>query len=254
MESKFTVLNVLSASWKALVSQIWILVGLFIGYIILSFVLGIVLSPLSSSTGGKLIVNLITLAISLIFNLGYLKNLFQALDGDEPRFSAYGQQARKAGVYLVSGLLCGLLVFAAFAVFVLPYFYLLYSYSSLREVFDGFLVVPAIPGGSGVTLFLGASGALILSLPAVYLYLRLMFFQAFIVEENAGIISSLSRSWKITKGQELPLFLAGLLAVGLLIAGFLALFAGLFVAVPLGMMMLCCVFRKLNTSNNIIVE
>jgi hypothetical protein len=246
MESKFTVSNVLRTSWKALTSQIWILTGLLIGYILLTFIIGVILSPvLSSSWGGKLILNLISLAISLIFGLGYFKNLFQTLDGDEPRFSAYGQQARKIGVYFVSGSLYGILIYGVIAILWVPYFYLLHSYSFVKDVFVGFNSVPVIPEGSGAALSLVILGALVLLLPAIYISLRFMFFQFFIVEEDAGIISSLSKSWKITKGQVWPLFLVGIVSMGLVIVGMALFFIGLLVALPLIALMFCCIFRKL---------
>jgi uncharacterized membrane protein len=209
--------------------------------------ISVILSPvLSSSLGGNIILNLITVAISLVFGLGYLKNLFQTLDGDEPRFSAYGQQARKIGVYFVSSVLCGILIYGVLLLLWLPYFYLLYSYSFIKDVFFGFNSVPVIPEGSGAALFLMILGALFLLLPATYIYLRFMFFQAFIVEEDAGIISSLSKSWKMTKGRVGSLFLLGIVFVGLAIVGILVFFVGMFVTLPLIMLMSCCVFRKLN--------
>jgi hypothetical protein len=239
MKSKFAISNVLSVSWKALVSQIWILAGLLIGYVLLSFIVA-VLSPDPSS----IIVQLIITAIGLIFNLGYLKNLFQTLDGDEPRFSAYGQQARKIGVYFVSYVLYTVLVLIVIAVLMVPFFYVL-SQSSFIAI--GAHNLPVIPEGSGMSLLLTILAACVLLLPAIYIAIRLMFFQAFIVEEDAGIIDSLKKSWKITKGQEVSLFLFGLVSLGLTIVGCLLFLIGLFVAIPLIYMMYCCTFRKLNT-------
>jgi uncharacterized membrane protein len=246
MESKFSIPNVLRTSWKALIPQIWILAGLLIGYALLSLILASVLSPLlSSSWVGGIIVNLVSLIIGLVFSLGYVKNLFQALDGDEPRFSAYGQQARKIGTYFVSNLLYGILVCVIAALFLVPYFYLLYHFSFIKDVFvPGY--APVIPEGGGLPLFFMGIGALCLLLPSVYFGIRFTFYQAFIVEDDAGIVESLGKSWEITKGQELPLFLLGLIMIGISIVGILVFLIGIFVATPLIWLMHCCVFRKLN--------
>ncbi|MDR3142147.1 MAG: glycerophosphoryl diester phosphodiesterase membrane domain-containing protein [Tannerellaceae bacterium] len=209
MESKFTISEVLSASWAALKSQIWILVGLFIGYMILSFVFGLLLSPAMTSIALSLIANLIFYVIAIVFTLGYTKNLFQTLDGEEPQFSAYGQQARKIGTYFVAGLLYCILVFI---------------------------------------------GTLLLIIPGIYIALRLQFFVQLIVEEDAGIIESLQKSWNITKGQALPLFLLALVMMGICIVGFILLGVGIFVAAPLISLMCCCVFRKLNSPLNSLEE
>jgi uncharacterized membrane protein len=247
MESKFTVSNVLATSWKALVSQIWVLAGLMIGYYILSLILALVLTPMLPALPGQLLMQLISGVIALIFSLGYLKNLFQTLDGDEPQFSAYGQQARKIGTYFVSTLLVWLAIFVVAALFIFPYFFWLFSqYPSLKE-----LVVAAgsnspLPEVEGAAAGLAILGSIVLSLPAVYIYIRVMFAPAFIVEEDTGIIESIRKSYEITKGQEWPLFLLGLVSIGLGIAGFFVFFIGIFVAMPLIYLMYCCVFSRLN--------
>ena len=95
MEPKFMISEVFGTSWKYTKSQIWVLVGLFIGYFILSSIISLFGMPAQGSMVGKIIVNLISAVISSAFMLGYIKNLFQTMDGEEPQFSAYGQQSRK---------------------------------------------------------------------------------------------------------------------------------------------------------------
>ena len=184
MEPKFIISEVFSTAWKGTKSQLWILAGLLIGYCILSFTL----------TAFAL--------FSIIFSLGYMKNIFQALDGEEPQFSAYGQQTKNIITYFLASLITGFVVLAGFLFFIIP---------------------------------------------GIYLALRLQFFQAFIIEENAGIIESLHKSWEITKGQVLPLFILALVMIGILILGCILFGIGIFVAVPLIYMMYGYVFRKLNT-------
>ena len=164
MEPKFMISEVFGTSWKYTKSQIWVLVGLFIGYFILSSIISLFGMPAQGSMVGKIIVNLISAVISSAFMLGYIKNLFQTMDGEEPQFSAYGQ-----------------------------------------------------------------------------------FYSAYIVEEDCGIIESLQKSWDLTKGQGMPLFLLLLAMIGTAIVGCILFFVGLFVAVPLIYMMQCYTFRKLNT-------
>ena len=194
MEPKFIISEVFSTAWKGTKSQLWILAGLLIGYCILSFTLTAFAMPMQSSIIGKIIVNVISALFSIIFSLGYMKNIFQALDGEEPQFSAYGQQTKNIITYFLASLI------------------------------TGFFIIPGI-----------------------YLALRLQFFQAFIIEENAGIIESLHKSWEITKGQALPLFILALVMIGILILGCILFGIGIFVAVPLIYMMYGYVFRKLNT-------
>lgn len=202
MEPKFMISEVFSTSWKYTKSQIWVLVGLFIGYFILSSIISMFGMPAQGSTVGKIVVNLINAIISSVFMLGYIKNLFQTMDGEEPQFSAYGQQSRKIITYLVASIIMGIVV---------------------------------------------TIGIFLLIVPGIYLAIRLQFYSVYIVEEDCGIIESLQKSWNLTKGQVMPLFLLILAMIGIAIVGCILFFVGLFVAVPLIYMMQCYAFRKLNT-------
>lgn len=202
MESKFNLTEVLKTSWKRTKEQIWVLMGLFIGYMILQLILSFLFAPGQGSTTALIISNLVSSLLSVLFGLGYYKNMFQALDGEEPQFSAYGQQAKKLFTFLIASILYSLIILIGF---------------------------------------------LCLIVPGLYLIIRLQFFTAFIVEENAGIIDSLKRSWEITRGEEKQLALLLLLTICLIILGIILFFVGVFVAIPLIIMMQCYVFRKLNT-------
>ena len=96
MEPKFILSDVFKAAWKGTRSQLWILAGLLIGYGILFFTLVAFAMPMQSSMAGMIVVNVISVLFSCLFSLGYMKNIFQALDGEEPQFSAYGQQTRNS--------------------------------------------------------------------------------------------------------------------------------------------------------------
>jgi hypothetical protein len=251
MKSMFTISDVLRTSWKALVSQVWILAGLLIGYIIFSLILSLILGPIfADSLLGTLLLNVFSTIVSILFTLGYLKNLFQALDGEEPRFSAYGQQARKIGTLFVSNFLLALVCAFVSLIFLLPYFYWLSRFPFVQE-FAGALQYMSVYGkvpqfSGGASLFYAGLGGIVLCLPAIYIAIRASFFQAFIVEEDAGIIESIRKSWAITKGQEWRLVLLILVSIALMIAGLCLFFVGVFIAVPLTGLMFCCAFRRLN--------
>ncbi|MDR2970192.1 MAG: glycerophosphoryl diester phosphodiesterase membrane domain-containing protein [Tannerellaceae bacterium] len=200
MKQTFSISEVVGASWVYLKQQIWVLVGLFIGYTIITFLIGSFF-PQTSMTM-MVIANLITGIIGIFFMLGYYKNLFQTIDGLEPQFSAYGQQAPK----FLTAFIAGLIVSIAISI-----------------------------------------GMLLLIVPGIYLALRLQFFTCFIVEENAGIMDSLKRSWALTEGHAMKLFILALVWLGLIILGVLLLVIGLFVTMPLIYMTYCNAFRLLNS-------
>ena len=199
---KFLLSDVLRVSRKGYISHIWILTGLIIGYVIICLALNLFFpSPLQETiTIAGIALCLLSIVFSQFFSLGYTKNMFQALDGEEPQFAAYGQEARK----IFTGLFAGLTYMVAFIV-----------------------------------------GLALLILPGFYIAIRLQFFYASIIEEDTGIISSLKRSWEITKGQESKLLILLLVEIALILSGLLCFVIGIFIATPYVGLMNCYVFRKL---------
>ncbi|MDO4703299.1 hypothetical protein [Tannerella sp.] len=205
MDKQIILSDLFRKAWKSLSAQIWVLCGLLIGYAIISMLLqAFIPRPVNGSVSiAGMVIALIGLFISLIFELGYTKNLFQALDGEEPQFSAYGQMSRKIFVYFTARLVYGLIVCA---------------------------------------------GLVLLIVPGIYLAIRLQFYYMAIIEENAGILDSLRRSWEITRGSTPKLFLLLLVQFGILLAGFVLFLIGIFMALPLCGLMSCCAFRRLTVS------
>ena len=204
MEDKIVFSDIFRTAWRALKTQFWLLVGLVIGFTIIFSLLLVYAVPAkgeSVSIGG-LIVALISLLLLCLFMMGYLKNCFQTLDGEEPQFSAYGQVSEKLFSFLVAFIL--------------------------------FVIMVAI-------------GLVLLIVPGIYLALRLQFFYAFMVDENTGVIESFKKSWDITKGHALKLFLGMLLMLLISFAGLLTLIVGVFITTPLTALMYAYTFRKLTT-------
>lgn len=209
MKPTFTISETFRVSWKCIKEHIFILAGLLIGFLIINGILSLVLAPMATSIAGQIVVTFISTAFSCFFSLGYYKNLFQALDGIEPQFSAYGQQARKIVTFFVTSLIVG------------------------------------IACGLGIILLI---------IPGIYLAIRLQFAILYIVEEDAGIIESLQKSWALTNGNMKGLTILLLVMIGITFLGMLLLIVGLFVAIPLVYLMQCYVFRKLNSPLTVLEE
>lgn len=207
METGIIISDIFRYAWRQTKSQQWILSGLLIGYIILLFTLGIFAAPMRSSLLGDIIVNILSLLLSCLFSLGYTKNIFQALDGEEPQFSAFVEQSKKIVNCLMASLIFSLMVVAGLFLFILP---------------------------------------------GIYLIVRLQFFMAFITEESCNAKDSLLMSWRITKGQEMPLFILLTCMLGLLSLGVILLVVGIFITAPLAYMAYAYAFRKLNNPSMIV--
>jgi uncharacterized membrane protein len=75
-------------------------------------------------------------------------------------------------------------------------------------------------------------GLFLLIIPGIYIALKYLFYSYFLVDKNAGVFESFSKSGEITKGRIWNLFQFEVLLWLILLAGLLTLFLGLLVAMP----------------------
>ncbi|MDD5432791.1 MAG: DUF975 family protein [Candidatus Omnitrophica bacterium] len=98
---------------------------------------------------------------------------------------------------------------------------------------------------NGIVVFIGL---LLLIVPGIILLIRLRYFGYFIVDKSCGPIEALKKSFELTKGSTWNLFVLVLAQIGVVILGFIALFIGLFAAIPTTMVADAFVYRALLNS------
>ena len=202
MNEKLVYADIFKTAWKGLISQIWLLAGLLIGYTIIYSLLLLFAMPATGeiiSVRGIIVVCL-NILLSCLFMMGYLRNCLQTLDREEPQFSAYGQVTHILPRFLPASIIYAVIIAIGFALFFLP---------------------------------------------GLYLSLRFQFFIASMVDEDTGVIESFRRSWTITKGHTVQLLIVMLIQLLLSFIGMIALFIGIFVAIPLIILMYACTYKKL---------
>ncbi len=89
-------------------------------------------------------------------------------------------------------------------------------------------------------------GFILLIIPGIYLALRLQFYSYYIVDKNAGALDSLRMSWKATDKNVINIFLFMLLIIGINILGALALLVGLLITIPVSIIAVTLLYRKLS--------
>ena len=134
MERKLIISDLLRKAWQSLTAQIWVLAGLVIGYTIISLLLTCTMPYVGFP--GRTALGAANTLFTLVFALGYLKNLFQALDGEEPQFSAYGQMSRKVFALLFAYILYWTIVSIGLVLLIVPGIYV-----GLRLVFAPHIIV-----------------------------------------------------------------------------------------------------------------
>ncbi len=99
---------------------------------------------------------------------------------------------------------------------------------------------------SSILYGLAVLGGLILFVvPGIYLALRLQFYSYVLLDKDTGVIDSLKKSWKLTQGNVINLFLFMLLIIGINILGAIALLVGLLITIPVSFIAVTLLYRKL---------
>ncbi len=89
-------------------------------------------------------------------------------------------------------------------------------------------------------------GIILLIIPGVYLAIRFIFFEYFIIDKKMGIVESLKESWKITQGKFWGVFAFSAALIALNILGALALLVGLLVTIPISIVAWAFVYRRIS--------
>ena len=87
--------------------------------------------------------------------------------------------------------------------------------------------------------------ALLIIVPAVYVSMRLQFYDYFLIDNECSILESITYSAKITKGFVGELFILGAILSIIVLISIIPLGAGLLVSIPLGIMVNTHVYLKL---------
>lgn len=116
------------------------------------------------------------------------------------------------------------------------------------EFADVFNIFPRVPVFFAAVLIAAAAmllGFILLIIPGIIVAVRLKFIPYLLLDEDIGPIDAVQRSWKLTRGFTLDLFLFDLLLAGINLLGVLALGVGVFVSVPVTGIALADMYRFL---------
>ncbi len=89
-------------------------------------------------------------------------------------------------------------------------------------------------------------GIVLLIIPGIIFGIKLQFYSYLIIDKGLGPVEALKKSWEMTKGVKMDLFLFGLTLMLVNFLGLLALVVGLFASIPTTMVAAAYVYRKLS--------
>ncbi len=117
-----------------------------------------------------------------------------------------------------------------------------------ENLFDGLARLHVYIGAVIIVGIAVVMGLILLLVPGIVFLIRLWFVGFVVVDERAGPLESIQRSWDITRGHTLDLFLLFLLLAGLNLLGALMLGVGLLVTIPISGLALAHIYRHLKPS------
>ena len=88
-------------------------------------------------------------------------------------------------------------------------------------------------------------GLVLFIVPGIYFYTKYWFALYIYADKKGGIMEAFAESAKLTDGVKMQLFFLGIVQLLIVFAGLLALFVGLFVAIPMNYLSDFYVYRKL---------
>jgi uncharacterized membrane protein len=104
---------------------------------------------------------------------------------------------------------------------------------TFADLFSGAPVFVSVLVANVVSSIVVSIGLVFLIVPGVILAIGLSMTLPLIVDRGLGPVDALTESWKLTDGNRANIFIFGLIAFGLAIAGFCACGLGIFFVIPL---------------------
>ena len=144
-------------------------------------------------------------------------------------------------------------------------FHMLIPYLLATIIFLAIMLLAASPGIVLLLMFISSdwdtiitlewlnSGTMLIAtlliiVPAIYVSMRLQFYDYFLIDNECSILESITNSAKITKGFVYELFILGAILSIIVLISIIPLGAGLIISIPLGIMVNTHVYKGLITA------
>ena len=235
---EFSKREIITSSWNIMKPHL----GLLILAILFIFGLNLLLSALqeeilSDIKAQSILFTIAAFLFQMGLNLGMLRISLNIINNKEVNFSQlFGSFDLLIPYILATIVLITILLIAASPGIILLLVSVsadLDSMSNLEAPDDWSVIIPII----------------LIIIPAVYISIRLQFYNYFILDEESGIIESIKRSAEISKGYVGELFLLGAVLSLIILISIIPLGLGLIISIPLSTMATSYVYLKLKTTS-----
>lgn len=215
-------------AWQTVRQKMGYFIGLTFVFLFASVILTPIQAQFSEEPVAALIIAILSIALTLIVDLGFMKIALKTYDGEETDFPDLFRSYDLSPRYFLCTVLYAILL--------------------LLSLIPGVIVMSlfiSANGDNNVSVLGGIISAIFFIVPAAYIAIRYYFFGYFLIDQESGPIESLKQSAHLTKGAFWQIFQLFLLVLGVIIIGLLALGVGLLLAYPVALLTVTYAYRKL---------
>ena len=211
--NKLNIAAAYKSAWRLTKEHFIVSAGLILAYLAISFFLGLFVSY--DATG--VFIYLLSIAVTLIWQLGIIRISIDAVDGEAPRFGAFQESLPR------------MLNFIIFNIITLAF----YVISSVIIILVGALScnipLTTLASASVEAMATIYMWIIIAFIPLIYISIRLFFAPYLLVDRNMGAIEAIKMSWKATETMQGKIFLFILFNLLFCILGIICFVVGIFV-------------------------
>ena len=233
MKDYYSYGHVMSSAWKIATKNWLVLIGLYLGYFICTFII-------NAFSGGEpnlrfMTVNLCLLAFAALFTCGYYQMYLNAAKGEEPEFSVFKEKAHLTlkmfivtliiSACTVIMMLIGLFVFGAIIATTVDTNTLLAIVESVKNNSFDISYISEISGSLVLSAFLSF---LIVIFPFAWVYIKISFAPIALVDKECSIGEAFRTSFAISKNHMWTIFMLYFTGAMMIFVSLLALIVGVF--------------------------
>lgn len=212
--NKINPMAAIKDGWRLTKEHFIVSLGLVLAYMAISLLMGFF--PTEGFMGT--ITMVLNFFIEAVWTLGLIRIAVDVVDGEEPRFGAFGEVMPRLGHYIVMMVILAVIVLIPASII---------------------LAIGAATCGIALTTLASFDLSLLStmwiwillsSVLAIYICLRMFFAPYLLVDRNMGVVEAMKTSWKASEPIQGKILAFLLLSILIVIVGFLCVVVGVFVS------------------------
>lgn len=222
-----------------------VLIGVILSLIIISMIFSFITQAFIGVPVIGFMLNIVSLIFQVYFGVGLVKLGLCIVDGKEPEFADIKPTGPEMMKYVISGLMLFIIFLLVFMMTIGVLGMLDVMKPGLNTMYMDFLKQDYSKVYTSKEILYAVVVFILLTIPAVLLYLRLQFSNYLVIDKKIEVGSAIIQSFRMTKGYLFYIVLTMLAILLLNILGLIMLFIGLLFTIPMSFIVVMLLYRTL---------